>query len=101
MKKINTHKVLKIFLIFFLSSLVSIFVGNLTYDSIKTRVQTLHIFEPNFSVLESEIPFDFNYEIFKVVNNIKSNFIENYNQNCKSENNFIPYQLMQKIKNLL
>ena len=93
MKKINTHKVLKIFLIFFLSSLVSIFVGNLTYDSIKTRVQTLHIFEPNFSVLESEIPFDFNYEIFKVVNNIKSNFIENYNQNCKSENNFIPLSI--------
>lgn len=93
MKKINILKALKIFLIFILSSLVSIFVGNLTYDSIKTRVQTLHIFEPNFSVLDSEIPFDFNYEVVKVVNNIKANFINNNDQNCKSENNFIPLSI--------
>ena len=93
MKKINIHKALKLFLIFILSSLVSIFVGNLTYDSIKTRVQTLHIFEPNFSVLDSEIPFDFNYEVIKVVNNIKTNFINNNDQNCISENNFIPLSI--------
>ena len=44
-------------------------------------------------ILHAELPFDFNYEIYKIVNNVKNNSKNNFNQNCKLEKDIIPLSI--------